>query len=212
MQRISILCAALAFAPTVQGQALTFETLYPHRISGTQVYDYVSTAEGESPWRYEGQLIRQAAGTETRDGQRYQTVVHRSKDLPDFFPTEWKTFHRESDDGLYTAQLDKAGRLDETLEFPASAEAGEPWASMSSSFWSREVPERVDTVETGAGVFERCVRVSRRNEDAENEQVLTNVTTYCPGVGAVHELTAFVAPGVKTATEVRLVEIRPASE
>ncbi len=212
MYQLSILVASLAFSPSVFAQTLTFGDYYPHRISATQVYDYVSTAEGESSWRYQGQLVRRAAGAEERDGKRYETIVHRSKNLPDFFPTEWKTFHRESEAGLYTAQLDKAGRLDETLEFPDSAEPGEPWTPTQASFWSREVPEPVDTVETGAGAFERCVKVSRRNEDTEQEQVLTNVTTYCPGVGAVLERTEFIAPGVTTVTEVRLVEIQRESD
>ncbi len=207
MFRIAAIAVFLVFASAVLARDLTFEPYYPNRMTRIQVYDYLSTAEGESTWRYEGRLVRRPGGERTRDGSSYDTVIHRAEGLPDFFPAEWITWHRETGEGLFTAQENKAGQLDETLEFPASAIAGESWDA-PASFWAEEIPEPVARLETAVGTLEDCVVVRRGNRDERRGQTLTNTTTYCAGHGAVREVTELVTPEVRSVTTVRLAGFR----
>ncbi|MDZ7839875.1 MAG: hypothetical protein U5R46_03505 [Gammaproteobacteria bacterium] len=193
--------------PTVAlAQSITFEEYYPNRVNEVLVFDYSTAAEGEQQQSYEGRLIRSPAAPETRGGQGYQTIEHVTEGLPEFFPRRWKSYHRESDNGLYSGQLNESGALDEYLEFPDSAEPGEPWDVMSA-FWESQTVSLVPRVETAAGTFENCIRVERFREDASSAQKLTNTTTYCPGVSAVRSSIEHVSPAFRSVTEIRLVSI-----
>lgn len=199
---ISLLVPAAGMA-----QSMSFERYYPNRVNQALVFEYSAVAEGERQQSYEGSLTRAPAGRETRDGATYDTVEHTTEGLPEFYPRRWKTYHRESEDGLYSGQLNESGRVEEYLEFPASAEPGESWGNQSA-FWQSESFALVPRVETGAGTFENCIRVERFREDQPSGQKLTNTTTYCPGVSAVHSTVEHVAREFRSVTELSLVEVR----
>lgn len=192
---------------SAMAQSTTFESYYPNRVKQTLVFDYSLVAEGEEQRSYEGTLTRSPAPRETRGGVGFQVVEHTTKGLPDFYPKRWKSYHRETDDGLYSGHLDETGRIEEYLELPASAEPGEPWEP-GSAFWESETFAPMPRVETAAGTYENCIRVQRFREDKPGSQTLTNITTYCPGVSAVHSTVEHVSPALRSVTEFRLVEIR----
>lgn len=198
---------ALVLPTAALAQSITFEEYYPNRVNEVLVFEYSTAAEGEQQQSYEGRLIRSPAAPETRSGQGYQTIEHVTEGLPDFFPRRWKSYHRESGNGLYSGQLNENGSLEEYLEFPESAEPGEPWDVMSA-FWESQSVSLVPRVETPAGTFENCILVKRAREDSSSGQSLTNTTTYCPGVSAVHSSIEHVSPAFRSVTEIRLIEIR----
>lgn len=188
-------------------QSITLEKYYPHRVNRVLVFEYTTAAEGEQRQSYEGTLTRSVAGPETRDGVTYQTVEHTTRGLPDFYPRRWKTYHRETEDGLYSGQLNESGALEEYLELPASARPGEPWDARSL-FWERQTLSLVPRVETPAGTLENCIRVERFREEASSRQTLTNNTIYCPGLSAVRSTVEHVAPKIRSVTELSLIEVR----
>lgn len=202
-----LLVLACLVPAAAAAQSTTFEDYYPTRVKQVLVFDYSLAAEGEKQRSYQGTLTRSPGAPETHDGVTYQVVEHTTRGLPDFYPARWKSYHRETEDGLYTGHLDDAGRIEEYLEFPASAEPGEPWAT-GSAFWEAQTFAPMPRVETAAGTFEHCIRVERFREDAPGDQTLSNTTTYCPGLGAVHGTVEHVSPMLRSVTEFRLVEIR----
>ena len=104
--------------------------------------------------------------------------------------------------------MNDAGQVEEHLELPATAEAGEPWP-VRSQFWETETIVPVPRVETAAGTFENCIRVDRARREQASEQMLINTTTYCPGVSAVRSTVEHVLPDFRSVTELELIEIRP---
>lgn len=196
-----MLCNAAA------AQSISFESYYPNRAEQTLVFEYTTSAEGAQQQTYGGTLTRSPAAPETLGGVTYQTVEHTTSGLPDYYPRRWKSYHRETAEGLYSGQLDDTGRLEQYLELPASAEPGEQW-DVASEFWDSQAIYLVPRAETGAGTFENCIRVERLREDAASGQTLTNTTTYCPGVSAVHSTVEHIAADFRSVTEMRLVEIR----
>jgi len=201
-----LLTAALVLTP-VAARAMTFEAYYPQRANKTLVFEYSSAGEGTTKQLFKGTLTRSPAGPETRGGIAYQTVEHVTSGLPEFFPKRWKTYHRATDNGLYSGQLNDSGEVEAYLEFPVSAEPGKPWP-VESAFWDTESFSLVPRVETPAGTFENCIRVERSREDPASGQTLTNNTTYCSGVSAVHSMVEHRAQDFRSVTEMRLVEIR----
>lgn len=199
---IGVILPAVAAA-----QSMSFQAYYPHRVNETLVFDYSTAAEGEMQRSYTGTLTRSPAGPETRNGVTYQTVEHVTEGLPDFYPKRWKTYHRVTEDGLYSGQLNDAGEIEEYLEFPVSAEPGETWSSQSA-FWGSESFARVPRVETEAGTFADCIRVERVRRDEASGQRLTNTATYCPGLSAVRSSVEHVAPSVRSVTELNLIEVQ----
>lgn len=195
-------------ATTTHAQTLTFESYYPNRVEKTLVFDYSSTGRGATDWSYQGTLSRTPSDPATRESTTYQTITHVTEGLPEFFPREWQTFHRETKDGLYTGQLAQDGQMEEHLEFPLEAQTGEPWRS-PSEFWDTEIPTPVPIVKTDAGTFENCIRVDRYRRDSPKDQTVTNATTYCPGVGSVHDVVELLLPGFQSINELKLKEIRP---
>ncbi|HSH43539.1 MAG TPA: hypothetical protein VK973_15570, partial [Arenicellales bacterium] len=107
-----LLCGAAA------AQSMSFEPYYPNRAEQTLVFRYTTSAEGAQQQTYSGTLTRSPAAPETLAGTTYQTVLHTTSGLPDFYPGRWKSYHRETAEGLYSGQLDDAGRLEQYLEFP----------------------------------------------------------------------------------------------
>lgn len=202
---LAVICLLLPGA--VMSQSITLEKYYPHRAERVLVFEYTTVAEGEQQQSYRGTLTRSPAGPETRDGVTYQTVAHTTRDLPDFYPRRWKTYHRETADGLYSGQLNDAGQMEEYLELPASAEPGEPWDA-PSAFWESQTLSLVPRVETAAGTLENCIRVGRFREDAASGQTLANHTVYCPDVSAVRSTVEHVAPEFRSVTELELTEVR----
>lgn len=188
-------------------QTISLEQYYPNRVNQVLVFEYATAAEGEQQQSYEGTLTRSPAGPETRGGVTYETVEHATRGLPEFYPRRWKSYHRETEDGLYTGELNDAGEVEEYLELPASAEPGEPWAARSA-FWESQTLAVVPRVETSAGTMENCIRVERFREDAASGQTLANNTIYCPGVSAVRSTVEHVAPEFRSVTEFNLLEIR----
>jgi hypothetical protein len=207
--RLHHLLAAASFmlCNAAAAQSMSFEPYYPNRAEQTLVFDYTTSAEGAQQQTYSGTLTRSPAAPESRGGVTYQTVRHTTSGLPDYYPRRWKSYHRETAEGLYSGQLDDNGRLEQHLEFPASAEPGEEW-NISSEFWDSQAFYLVPRAETEAGTFENCIRVERLREDAASGQTLTNTTTYCPGVSAVHSTVEHIAPEFRSVTEMRLKEIR----
>lgn len=204
----TLLAFLCCIAATVHAQTLTFEPYYPNRVERTLVFNYSSTGRGATDWSYQGTLSRTTSDPATRDSTIYQTITHVTEGLPEFFPQEWQTFHRETKDGLYTGQLAQDGQMEEHLEFPLEAQAGEPWRT-PSEFWDTEIPTPVAKVETDAGAFENCLRVDRYRRDSPNDQTMTNATTYCPGLGSVHDVVELLLPGFQSITELKLKEIQP---
>lgn len=206
-----IAASLCCMAVTAAAQTMTFETYYPNRVDKVLIFDYSSTADGVSKWSYQGTLTRLPSDPDTRDNRTYETVIHATQGLPDFFPKEWQTFHRETDRGLYTGQLGQDGQMEEHLEFPIEAEAGKPWPG-GSDFWETETATPVAKVDTAAGSFEGCVRVERYRQD-EGEgaatRILTNATTYCPDIGSVHDVVELHLPDFHSITELKLKEIKP---
>lgn len=202
---LAVICLLLPGVATAQ--SMTLEKYYPHRVNRVLVFEYATAAEGEQRQSYEGTLTRSVAGPETRDGVTYQTVEHTTRGLPDFYPRRWKTYHRETEEGLYSGQRNESGALEEYLELPASAEPGEPWDARSA-FWERQTLTLVPRVETPAGTLENCIRVERFREEAASGQTLTNNTVYCPDLSAVRSTVEHVAPEFRSVTELSLIEVR----
>lgn len=202
-----LLAIGVAIPTTTLAQSMTFEDYYPNRVNQVLVFEYSTAAEGETQQSFEGTLTRSPAAPETRDGRTYQTVENTTDGLPDFYPKRWKSYHRETADGLYSGQPNEAGEVEEYIEFPAAAEPGEPW-EVASEFWESETFFLAPRVETAAGTFENCILVERVREDAPSGQSLTNATTYCPGVSAVHSIVEHIAPAFRSVKEIRLVEIQ----
>lgn len=203
------LLVAIGLAVPAAGlaQSMTFEEYYPHRVNQVLVFEYSAAAEGESQQSFEGTLTRSPAAPETRDGVTYQTVENTTEGLPDFYPKRWKSYHRETGDGLYSGRPNDAGEIEEYIEFPAEAEPGEPW-EVASQFWETQILSLVPRVETAAGTFEDCILVERTREDAASGQALNNTTTYCPGVSAVRSIIEHVAPAFRSVTAINLIEVR----
>lgn len=209
IKRIELAVVLLCCVATKSlAQTLTFESYYPNRVEKTLVFDYSSTGEGSAEWSYQGTLIRIPSDPTTRNETTYQTITHTTRGLPEPFPQIWQTYHRETKEGLYTGQLREDGQLEEYLEFPLHAQAGEPWVA-NSEFWDEETPTPVLEVETNGGTFEDCVRVDRFRKDPAKDQTLTNSTTYCPNVGSVHDVLELRLPNFHSITEMKLKEIRP---
>jgi hypothetical protein len=204
----AVAATLLCIAITAFAQTLTFESYYPHRAEKTLIFDYSSIGEGAVDWTYRGTLTRTPSDPATRQDTAYQTITHTTEGLPEFFPKEWQTLHRETKDGLYTGQLGQDGQMEEHLEFPVRAQAGEAW-STPSEFWDTETPRPVARVETDAGTFENCVRVDRYRKDPAQDQTLTNATTYCPDVGPVHDVVELRLPNFHSITELKLKGIQP---
>jgi hypothetical protein len=205
---IRLLTAIIALLPAVAAaQTISFERYYPHRVNQVLVFEYSAVAEGEKQQSLVGRLTRSPAAPETHGGLGYQTVEHVTEGLPEYYPRRWKSYHREAPEGLYSGELNEGGTLEEYLEFPAAAEPGESW-DVESPFWETQTFVPVPRVETAAGTFEDCIRVERFREDASSGQALTNTTTYCPGVSAVHSSIEHVAPAFRSVSELRLLEIR----
>lgn len=202
-----LLAIGVAIPATALAQSMTFEDYYPNRVNQVLVFEYSTAAEGETQQSFEGTLTRSPAAPETRDGRTYQTVENTTEGLPDFYPERWKSYHRETEDGLYSGQPNEAGEIEEYIEFPAAAAPGEPWEA-ASEFWETETFSLVPRVETAAGTFENCILVERIREDAWSGQAVTYTTTYCPGVSAVRSTMEHVAPAFRSVTEISLIEVR----
>lgn len=199
---------AFGAAGAAGAQSLTFEHYYPNRVEETLVFDYATSAEGTAQWTYAGTMTRSPAGSETHNALTYQTLIHATEGLPDFYPKEWKTYHRETGEGLYTGQMNDQGALEEYLEFPITAESGERWTAQSE-FWESETAVVLPETETAIGIFEQCIRVERVRHDHPSGQTLTNSTTYCPGVSAVYSIVEHRTEEFRSVTEIELVEIQP---
>lgn len=202
-----LLAIGVAIPAAGLAQSMTFEKYYPNRVNQVLVFEYSTAAEGETQQSFEGKLTRSPAAPETRNGRTYQTVENTTEGLPDFYPKRWKSYHRETGDGLYSGQPNEAGEIEEYIEFPAAAEPGEQWEA-APDFWETETFSLIPRVETAAGTFENCILVERLREDAPSGQTLTNTTTYCPGVSAVRSTIEHVAPALRSVTEIRLVEVQ----